>query len=181
MDTSLCWLPWLHLIFSHWHLQLPSWDIEKNHGLSFPDGRTEKNWDHSSASLMYLNLFLSLSYRECRCHEVCNEACQDVCWSPLVAHQCLHDHDVLAIYVTVAALDYALKNNLDVISSSLRDQESWTTSLMLPVHVVKGPSLEDSLRGLSHCLDLILQMNFLLAWAQLFSPLDTVVQSSSDT
>lgn len=99
----------------------------------------------------------------------------------LVAHQCLHDHDVLAIYITVAALDYALKNNLDVISSSLRDQESWTTSLMLPVHVVKGPSSEDSLRGLSHCLDLILQMNFLLAWAQLFSPLDTVVQSSSDT
>ena len=70
-----------------------------------------------------------------------------------MAHQRLHDNGVLAIYVAVAALDHALKNNLDVISSSLGDQEAWTISFMLPVHIVKGPCLEDGLRCLSHCLD----------------------------
>lgn len=140
------------LIFLHLPLQLPSWDIE-NHSLSFPDGGTEKKRDHNSTSLMYLNWFQSLSYREHRCHEMCNEACQDICWSPLVAHQRLQDNSVLAIYVAAAALAHALKNNVDVISSSLRDREAWTISRMLPAHIVKGLCLEDGLRGLSHCLD----------------------------
>lgn len=42
----------------------------------------------------------------------------------MVAHQCLHDSGVLAVYVAVAALDHAQKSNLDVSSSSLRDQEA---------------------------------------------------------
>jgi len=70
-----------------------------------------------------------------------------------VAHQHLHDNGVFAISVAVAALDHALKNNLDVISSSLGDREAWTISLMSPVHIVKGLCLGGGLRGLSHCFD----------------------------
>lgn len=84
-----------------------------------------------------------------------------------MAHQCLHDSGVLAIYVAVAALDHALKSKLEVSSSSLRDQEAWMISLMLPVHIVKGLCLEDGLRGPSHCLgsmDLPTPSHLTTAW-----------------
>lgn len=105
--------------------------------------------DHNSTSLMYLNWFQSLSYREHRCHEAFNEACQDICWSPLVAHQRLHDNGVLAISVAGPCTEK---------ESGCHQQLPWRPRSLdnftdVALHIVNGLCLEDGLRGLSHCLD----------------------------
>lgn len=60
-------------------LFLQSWDIKC---LTLPDRSIEKKAGYSLSSLMYLYCFHALSHRKHRWHEICNEACQDICWSP---------------------------------------------------------------------------------------------------
>lgn len=168
METSQ-YLLWFHLwsfFFSFLSLQLPSWDIKKKQCLLFPDRGTEKNRDNNSTSLIYTGFraWVTENIDVMKCAMKPAKISVDLAWWPT---SCLHDSGVLAVYVAVAALDHARKSNLDVSSSSLRDQEAWMISLMLPVHIVKGLCLEDGLRGPSHCLgsmDLAIPSHLTTAW-----------------
>jgi len=96
-------------------LSLQSWDIKC---LRFLDRGAEKKKEYNSSSLMYLHWFHALSYREHWRHEMCNEACQDICWSPMVDHRCLQDHGVLASYAAELRGSSHCLDSMDLPTSS---------------------------------------------------------------